>query len=72
MKTMNPTEILAHEKYAMMRFFDGDMYYFCGTFDELEIAQKTCDEMNEKMRPIFGEDQYEVVAIGYCEGDEAE
>ena len=72
MKTMKPHEILRHEKYAMVRFFDHGNYYLCGTFDELEQAQGMCDQMNEKMRPIFGEDQYEVVAIGYCEGDEAE
>lgn len=64
MKPMNPTEILAHEKYAMMRFFDGgSSYYLCGTFDELDAAKKSCAEMNAAMRPMYGEDQYEVVEV---------
>lgn len=70
MKTMKPCAILRHERFAMMRFFDHGMYYLCGTFDELEQAQDTCKQMNQKMRPMYGEDQYEVVAIDHCEGGE--
>lgn len=65
MKTMKPCAILRHEKYAMMRFFDHGNYYLCGTFDELAQAQDMCDQMNQKMRPIHGEDQYEVVRIAH-------
>ena len=70
MKTMKPCAILRHERFAMMRFFDGGNYYLCGTFDELAQAQDMCDQMNEKMRPFHhGEDQYEVVAIDHCEDE---
>ena len=66
MKTMKPCAILRHEKYAMMRFFDGgSSYYLCGTFDELAQAEDTCKQMNQKMRPMYGEDQYDVVRIAH-------
>lgn len=65
MKTMKASKVLAHERYAMMRFFDHGSFYLCGTFDDLKAAQDTCAEMNRKMRPMYGEDQYEVVAIDH-------
>lgn len=72
MRTMKPCAILRHERFAMMRFFDHGMYYLCGTFDELAQAQDMCDQMNEKMHPMYDDDQYEVVVIDHREGDEAE
>lgn len=53
----------------MMRFYDHGMYYLCGTFDELTQAQDMCDQMNEKMHPMYDEDQYEVVVIDHREDE---
>ena len=66
MRSMKPADILRHENYAVMRFFGGEgCWYTCAVYATESNAADHCALLNDATRPVYGEDQYEVVAIDH-------